>query len=181
MYAYHVVTDRPMQVGQQIVFDDAHHSGVWQRVQEKLEIVRAIYADPERWNGEKLEHHTSVALRELALEEVPVLAMMGASGETLQAKARMLCDMLLEAGAQAEVVPEFDQVGGGSVPTQLLPTFAVSIVPKTGTVVTLEEALRRRELPIIGRITHDQYLLDARTLFPEDFADIAAAVAECAL
>ena len=70
MYAYHVVTDRPMQVGQQIVFDDAHHSGVWQRVQEKLEIVRAIYADPERWNGEKLEHHTSVALRELALEEV---------------------------------------------------------------------------------------------------------------
>lgn len=28
VFAYHVVTDRPMYVGQQIVFDDEHHSGV---------------------------------------------------------------------------------------------------------------------------------------------------------
>lgn len=27
-YVYHVVTDKPMEVGQQIVFDEHHHSGV---------------------------------------------------------------------------------------------------------------------------------------------------------
>lgn len=29
MLVYHVVTDRPMYVGQHIVFDEEHHSGVY--------------------------------------------------------------------------------------------------------------------------------------------------------
>ena len=70
MYAYHVVTDRPMQVGQQIIFDGTHHSGVYYRVYEKMDIVNEIYANPANYNAETLEHHTSVALRELALEEI---------------------------------------------------------------------------------------------------------------
>lgn len=70
MFAYHVVTDRPMYVGQQIIFDDEHHSGVYQRVYDKLDIVNDIYANPSKYDAETLEHHTSVALRELALEEV---------------------------------------------------------------------------------------------------------------
>ncbi len=70
MYAYHVVTDRPMHVGQQIVFDNTHHSGVYQRVYDKIDIVNDIYANPTKYDADTLEHHTSVALRELALEEV---------------------------------------------------------------------------------------------------------------
>lgn len=70
MIAYHVVTDRPMTVGQQIIFDETHHSGVYHRVQDKLGIVQAIYANPNQYDAEALEHHTAVALRELALEEV---------------------------------------------------------------------------------------------------------------
>ncbi|MBR6569983.1 MAG: DUF2441 domain-containing protein [Clostridia bacterium] len=52
------------------MFDEDHHSGVYQRVQDKLDIVRDIYANPANYDAETLEHHTSVALRELALEEV---------------------------------------------------------------------------------------------------------------
>lgn len=70
MYTYHVVTERPMHVGQQIIFDETHHSGVYQRVYEKIDIVNDIYANPDKYDVESLEHHTSVALRELALEEV---------------------------------------------------------------------------------------------------------------
>ena len=69
-YAYHVVTDRPMQAGQRIVFDENNRSGVYRRVQEKLPQVEEIYAHPEQYDAEALEHHTRVALRELALEEV---------------------------------------------------------------------------------------------------------------
>ena len=70
MYVYHVVTEKPMKAGQQIVFDETHHNGVYQRVLEKINIVHDIYANPARYNVETLEHHTSVALRELALEDV---------------------------------------------------------------------------------------------------------------
>ena len=70
MLAYHVVTDRPMYVGQRIIFDEDHHSGVYQRVYDKLDIVNDIYANPSKYDAEALEHHVSVALRELALEEV---------------------------------------------------------------------------------------------------------------
>ena len=70
VFAYHVVTDRPMYVGQQIMFDEEHHSGVYQRVYDKIDIVNDIYANPAKYDVETLEHHTSVALRELALEEV---------------------------------------------------------------------------------------------------------------
>jgi len=70
MVFYHVVTDRPMEVGQKIVFDENNRSGVCRRVMEKLPAVEAIYANPDDYDAETLEHHTSVALRELALEEV---------------------------------------------------------------------------------------------------------------
>ena len=68
--AYHVVTDRPMEAGQRIVFDEEHRSGLYGRVMEKLDIVKEIYAHPERYDAARLEHHVSVAMRELALEEV---------------------------------------------------------------------------------------------------------------
>ena len=68
--AFHVVTERPMQVGQHIRFDTAYHNGVYRRVMEKRAVVDEIYAHPERYEAAALEHHTSVALRELALEEV---------------------------------------------------------------------------------------------------------------
>lgn len=69
-YVYHVVTDRPMQVGQKIVFDGNNRSGVYRRVMEKLPLVEEIYAHPENYDAQTLEHHTSVAMRELALEDV---------------------------------------------------------------------------------------------------------------
>ncbi len=69
-YAWHVVTGRPMALGQHIVFDENHHNGVYHRVMEKLPMVDALYAEPEAWDGQDLEHHLSVALRELAMEEV---------------------------------------------------------------------------------------------------------------
>lgn len=70
LIVYHVVTEKSMYVGQHIVFDENHHNGVWQRVNKKLDIVSDIYNNPEKYMNVELEHHTSVALRELALEKV---------------------------------------------------------------------------------------------------------------
>ncbi len=70
MIAYHAVTDRPLLPGQQIVFDETHRSGVYLRVHEKRNLIRDIYSNPEKYRAHPLGHHTAVALRELALEEV---------------------------------------------------------------------------------------------------------------
>lgn len=43
MYAYHVVTERPMYVGQHTIFDETHRSGLFQRVYEKLEIEGSCF------------------------------------------------------------------------------------------------------------------------------------------
>ena len=85
---------------------------------------------------------------------------------------------LVEGGVEAQVVAEQCQVGGGSVPAQLLPTFAVAIAPARCSVDELEQALRLRERPIIGRIAHDRYLLDLRTLREEDFPAVETALFE---
>ncbi len=69
-FAYHAVTERPMALGQRILFDEAHHSGVWERVQAQLPRVEAVYADPAAHAGQTFDHPLAVALRELALEEV---------------------------------------------------------------------------------------------------------------
>ena len=106
--------------------------------------------------------------------EIPVLAMLGAAPEELKAKAEKLHQMLEAAGIDCEVVPTCGQVGGGSVPTRDLPSFAVAF---GGNVNALEEKLRRNATPIIGRIHDGKFLLDVRTLFESDFPVILEALA----
>lgn len=67
---YHVVTKRPMKLGQEIIFDDSHHSGVYERVYNLKDKVNDIYNNPKKYKDVEFEHHTKVALRELALEQV---------------------------------------------------------------------------------------------------------------
>ena len=69
-YAYHVVTEKPMQLGQHILFDDTHHSSVYERVMGRLDVVNDIYRNPQKYENMELEYPVMVALRELALEEV---------------------------------------------------------------------------------------------------------------
>ena len=67
---YHVVTERPMKLGQEIIFDPNHHSGVYDRVYAFKDKIEEIYKNPKDYENVELEHHLKVALRELALEEV---------------------------------------------------------------------------------------------------------------
>lgn len=67
---YHVVTERPMKLNQVILFDENHHSGVYDRVYALIDKVEEIYANPKEYEDVELEHHLKVALRELAMEEI---------------------------------------------------------------------------------------------------------------
>ena len=106
--------------------------------------------------------------------EVPVLAMLAAEKAELEAKAMQLCSTIRTAGRNCSVVPCESRVGGGSVPGQSLPSFAAA---PAGEANALEEMLRNRDVPIIGRIHEGRFLLDVRTLQTEDFPLIAEALA----
>ncbi len=107
--------------------------------------------------------------------EIPTLAMLSASRDALQEKAGLLLDLLRQAGIPADLLPVEGQVGGGSVPTQTIPSWAVAL---GGDVEALEKKLRLGENAIVGRIHDGKYLLDVRTLWVEDFDRIAQALKE---
>lgn len=69
MEVYHVVCDRPLQVGQRIIFDEENRSGVYQRVMALADTAADVLAHPEKYPL-PLEHHLDVAIRELAMEQV---------------------------------------------------------------------------------------------------------------
>ena len=112
------------------------------------------------------------------VDEIPTLSMLSATPAYLQGKADQLCQLMLKAGIAAEVVPTEGQVGGGSVPTQMLKSFAVAVQPASVNLDQLETNLRLGSPAIVGRINHDRFLLDVRTLRENDFDAIVKAVAE---
>ncbi len=116
---------------------------------------------------------------EKARREIPTLRMLSQEERELRLRAEALVGLLEERGVCCQLIPEQDQVGGGSVPTQLLPTWCAAVDPQTVTVDRLEENLRKNcDPPIVGRISKDRYLLDARTLWDEDLPYIAESVKE---
>jgi len=112
------------------------------------------------------------------MNEIPTIAMLSATPALLRGKADALCALMTKAGIAAEVVSTEGQVGGGSVPTQMLPSFAVAVQPAGVNLDQLETNLRLGSPAIIGRINHDRFLLDVRTLRESDYDAIVKAVAE---
>ncbi len=63
------------------------------------------------------------------------------------------------------VKPDISEIGGGSLSTEQLPTYVVTIKPKSINAQELATALRRYEKPIFGRVADGMLLLDFRTVF----------------
>ncbi len=72
IYVYHVVTEKPMFLGQQIIFNGDHHNGVYNRVMTCKRILNGENPQCDLTDFIKLDLNkwTSVTYRELALEQV---------------------------------------------------------------------------------------------------------------
>ena len=73
------------------------------------------------------------------------------------------------------VKEDVSEIGGGSLSTEVLPTYVVAIKPKTVSVQELAKALRKCTIPIFGRITGNTYLLDFRTVLENEETHIVEA------
>jgi L-seryl-tRNA(Ser) seleniumtransferase len=115
----------------------------------------------------------------LARREIPTLRMITASTEELRRQASKLARGLRRAlrgtggGASAEItlLPGASRVGGGAYPERDLPTTLVAVRPQNKDigVEALRDALLDTDPPLIGRIEHDAFCLDPRTLDESEY------------
>jgi L-seryl-tRNA(Ser) seleniumtransferase len=110
-----------------------------------------------------------------ALQKIPVWRMIAMPLTAIERRARRWARAI---GAPARILHGRSMIGGGSLPEEGLPTRVVAI-PAHGarSVADLAQRLRLRQPPVIGRIEHDQLLLDPRTVAPEDDSTLVEAVA----
>ena len=65
---------------------------------------------------------------------------------------------------------DFAAAGGGSLPTQKIPTVLVGIKNKKMPTSRMEEKLRKLDVPVIVRVDKDEILIDLRTVSEDEFA-----------
>ena len=100
-------------------------------------------------------------LKNEALSEVPIWQMISIPLDTVQARAEHWKQTL----GFGEVQPGKSTVGGGSLPTEEMPTFTLTLAPAKPDEFL--RSLREMQPPIIARIESDQVLFDPRTVLPE--------------
>jgi len=100
--------------------------------------------------------------------EIPILQLSHQPVDQLKLRAQSLVDRLDSVDGIKEVSCEQTSayLGGGSVPTQEIPSIAVVIQPRTIPVDEFSHRLRQGDPPIIARIRQDCLWLDLRTVFP---------------
>ncbi|MCH5372820.1 MAG: L-seryl-tRNA(Sec) selenium transferase, partial [Planctomycetes bacterium] len=101
---------------------------------------------------------------ERAEQTIPLLALLSTPLANLQNRAERLAPQMAACRVvtAAEAVPSTTYLGGGSIPTQEIPTWCVSLQPARGNVDDLARVLRSGTLPVFGRIQKDRLLLDLR-------------------
>jgi len=67
---------------------------------------------------------------------------------------------------------DFAAAGGGSLPTEQIPTVLVGIKNKKMPASKMEEKLRNLEVPVIVRVDKDEILFDLRTVAEDEFSFI---------
>ncbi len=115
------------------------------------------------------------------LDAIPALRMMRLPLEQLAARAASLAAKLREISTLSARVEEGESVmGGGSTPGHSLPARLVAVQHSRLSARDLEAALRRNHPPIMARVERDRLLLDLRTVFDEQEAEIVQALGRLA-
>jgi L-seryl-tRNA(Ser) seleniumtransferase len=112
-----------------------------------------------------------------ARDSIPVLRMLAAGEDELQARAELMREHLAEAGAEARILRATAKVGGGALPLLELEGPVCAVDPGEVGFDELARRLRDGEPPVVGRAREGWLLLDPRTLDDMEAGETARAVA----
>jgi L-seryl-tRNA(Ser) seleniumtransferase len=139
-------------------------------------LARALRVDKTTLAG--LEATLLAYLYGRATEEVPVWRMIAAQPDALRARAERLAAALRSDAEDSHmamsVVGCESAVGGGSLPGETLPSYAVALHAMQPDI--LARALRQATPPVIGRVAEGRLQLDVRTVLEEQEAALVVAV-----
>ncbi len=108
-----------------------------------------------------------------AWDEIPAQRMIRTSAEEIKRRAENFLGELRPElpldEVEVEIIDGTSLAGGGSTPTQSLPTKLIRIASARYSAAKLEERLRRPPagISVIARVEEDRLVLDLRTVFPE--------------
>jgi len=113
---------------------------------------------------------------EEALREIPVLRMLKAPLEALEARTRALASSLTVEELEIDVKKGSGVVGGGTFPGVDLPTWNLRVRHSGTSSTDLARRLRALDPPVIVRVEKDDLVLDLRTVAPEEDARVGSAL-----
>ncbi|MCX5799393.1 MAG: L-seryl-tRNA(Sec) selenium transferase [Proteobacteria bacterium] len=107
---------------------------------------------------------------ETAKREIPTLRMIYEEKGILKRRAQRIAKIVKNRcpALSVSIVELSSEVGGGTLPDVLLPSFGIALKLHTISVESFEERLRNLTVPIIGRIERNMLLLDMRTILKDD-------------
>jgi L-seryl-tRNA(Ser) seleniumtransferase len=133
----------------------------------KHPLMRAIR--PDKLTLAALEATLVHYVKGEAAREVPIWRMIAAPADSLRARAVALAERL-----DASMEETRSAIGGGSLPGQTQPSWAVGL--RTTAADDLAARLRHAQPPVIGRIERERVLLDLRAVLPEQDGLLETAV-----
>ena len=109
---------------------------------------------------------------ENAVKNIPVLNMISRPIEEVKKDAEEFSRKLTMANLPCNVHTVLcdAQIGGGSLPHKVIKSMGVAIKPSLISTAAFEERLRSMDVPVIGRVSDDELILDMRT-FEKDYED----------
>jgi L-seryl-tRNA(Ser) seleniumtransferase len=117
---------------------------------------------------------------ELLAAKHPIYTMLAKTPAELEKSATELAALISQKKPDwnVSVVKTTSYLGGGSLPEESLPSFAVKITSKSCSTDELARRFRTASTPVIPRIAGNAVLLDMRTVLSEDMPDIVNAVSQ---
>lgn len=111
---------------------------------------------------------------EQATTQIPVWQMIAAPLTAVTARANQWAARLAEMGIESEAINGRSTVGGGSLPGTSLPTTLLALPHPNPD--ELAARLRSNNPPVIGRIQNGRFLLDPRTVLPNQEETLLQAI-----
>lgn len=108
---------------------------------------------------------------EKGMLEIPTIRDLLVSLTELDERSQNFVSRLLQNTTQfgAKILQDISQVGGGTMPDVELPTVVIALTHQSLTAEQLSRKLRTVCKPaIVGRIQKDEYMIDLRTVTPEE-------------
>jgi len=118
-----------------------------------------------------------------AIRDVPVLRSLTEPVADVEKRAHELKTLLEQLSLKdmtLSIMEDTSMAGGGSLPTQEIPTFVVTVSSGSISPSRLERKLRKLAVPIITRIYEDKILFDLRTISKEEFVFITKGMQQIA-